>query len=313
MTTQEKAKLLIAIKQNPHLAIFRTLEEMEKRHTDHMKDMTSYMDDMEKRYENKIEKMIVSMSEQVLDGVMAQMSKKPMEEMMRHIEKLKGEKGDIGEDGVTPKKGVDYFTEKEKKEMVSEIFNKIRIPKDGKDGIVPKAGVDYPTKKELMAFIKKYIDNIEIPLAKDGYTPKKGVDYFTEKEIAKFVGEINILLDNKLTPELIKAKLKDLPIKDQWFSWYHIKDVPYEVRAKKDSGGGGGMGNWIHQSFSTDSSTTIITFSQNIAANGFALLAFYNGQYIFRGTHYTQSGRILTLLFNPQDGTNIDIAYVRGA
>lgn len=80
---------------------------------------------------------------------------------------------------------------------------------------------------------------------------------------------------------------------------------------EKGGGGGGGMGTWVHQSFNTSSSTTTITLSNNIAANGFAILAFYNGQFIVRGTHYTQSGKVLTLTFTPNDSTIIDIAYVR--
>lgn len=61
---------------------------------------------------------------------------------------LKGEKG---EDGYTPVKGVDYF--------------------DGKDGNTPVKGIDY-------------FDG------KDGYTPIKGTDYFTTEDKTSIVSEV---------------------------------------------------------------------------------------------------------------------------
>ncbi len=72
------------------------------------------------------------------------------------------------------------------------------------------------------------------------------------------------------------------------------------------------MGDWVHQSFNVNSSTTTITLSDNIAANGFAIMAFYQGQFIVRGTHYTQSNNILTLTFTPENSTTIDVAFVKG-
>ena len=64
-------------------------------------------------------------------------------------EYVKGEKGDPG---YTPIKGVDYFD-----------------GKDGKDGYTPVKGVDY-------------FDGEPGPAGKDGYTPVKGVDYFDGKD-----------------------------------------------------------------------------------------------------------------------------------
>lgn len=58
---------------------------------------------------------------------------------------LKGDKGDTGNDGYTPRKNVDFFD-----------------GKDGKDGYTPVKGKDY-------------FDGAD---GKDGYTPVKGKDYF---------------------------------------------------------------------------------------------------------------------------------------
>ena len=38
------------------------------------------------------------------------------------LESLKGDKGDRGEDGYTPQKGTDYFTEEDKEEMVQSVL-----------------------------------------------------------------------------------------------------------------------------------------------------------------------------------------------
>ena len=89
----------------------------------------------------------------------------------------------------------------------------------------------------------------------------------------------------------------------------YLKKLGQSIQQKTK--GGGGMGNWVHQSFNVNSSTTTITLSNNIAANGFAIMAFYQGQFIVRGTHYTQSGKVLTLTFTPDNSTVIDTAYVR--
>lgn len=74
---------------------------------------------------------------------------------------------------------------------------------------------------------------------------------------------------------------------------------------------GGGMGNWIHESINVDQNTTFVRTSTAIAADGFAVFAFYQGGMIARGSAYTVSGRQqLDLLFVPQPGT-IDIIFVR--
>lgn len=57
-------------------------------------------------------------------------------------------KGDKGDDGYTPIKGIDYF--------------------DGKDGYTPVKGVDYFDG----------VDGQNGRDGQDGYTPRKGIDYF---------------------------------------------------------------------------------------------------------------------------------------
>ena len=90
-----------------------------------------------------------------------------------------------GEDGYTPKKGVDYF---DGKDGYTPVKGKDYF--DGKDGYSPKKGVDYfdgqdgytPQKG------KDYFDG------KDGYTPVKGTDYFTEAERTEMVDAVKAQL-----------------------------------------------------------------------------------------------------------------------
>lgn len=92
--------------------------------------------------------------------------------------------------------------------------------------------------------------------------------------------------------------------------------IKREIRRKEKGGGGGGgggMGNVQHESSAVSSATTTVSTSYAIAGNGYALWAYYNGQLIMRGTHYTvgTNKKTLTLLFTPQDNTTIDIIYHR--
>ncbi len=85
-------------------------------------------------------------------------------------------------------------------------------------------------------------------------------------------------------------------------------------KAKKNSGGGksgGGMGNTQHETYPLSTGTTTITLNHSPANDGRAIWFHYEGQYMVYGTHYTVSGRTITLLFTPTDGTYADILYIR--
>lgn len=122
------------------------------------------------------------------------------------------------------------------------------------------------------------------------------------------------------TPEETATKLNTL---SEAVEWKVIKglDKKFEgmsrvIREKGGGGkaGGGGMGNWVHQQFTLTSASTTVTLSSRVAANGLAHIARYEGQVLDYGTHYTISGKIITLLFTPDDSTPasiFSIAYVR--
>ena len=88
-----------------------------------------------------------------------------------------------------------------------------------------------------------------------------------------------------------------------------IRGVSASTKGK--GGGGGGMGNITHQTFSGNGSTTEFTLNSKVAAGGNAIWAYYQGQFLVLGTGYTLSEKTLTALFTPENGTFIDVVYVR--
>lgn len=76
-----------------------------------------------------------------------------------------------GEDGKTPKKGEDFFTDEDIKEIVGKVMEGIMLPKDGLDGLDGKDGVDGKDGKDGKdadenIIISRVLDLIRIP--KDG-------------------------------------------------------------------------------------------------------------------------------------------------
>ena len=135
----------------------------------------------------------------------------------------------------------------------------------------------------------------QIPPAVPGIPGKDGSPD-TPDQIATKVNT----LENKIEQKAIKGLIPT------------IAELWKAIRASKKGGsGGGGMGNVQHETKSVGSATTTITTTHNIAGGGFAIWAYYQGQNIVRGTHYTVNGKTLTLTFTPQDSTSIDLIYMR--
>lgn len=82
----------------------------------------------------------------------------------------KGPKGDRGEKGDnTPRKGIDYFTPGEIRDIAQAIRAQVREPKDGadgKDGTTPVLGADYWTEQDKLAIVQAVLTRIRTP--KDG-------------------------------------------------------------------------------------------------------------------------------------------------
>jgi hypothetical protein len=161
----------------------------------------------------------------------------------------------------------------------------------GRDGKTPVAGVDY-----------------QIP--KDGKDGKDGAAADEEKITKRIEDNLPKLAESiRNSLELLQG--------EERLDESAVKGLTEKLKeAERDRkvyvAGGGGMRAWIHQNFSVDSSTTTITLTHAIGASGFAVMAYYNGQFLVRGTHYTMGSdaKILTLQFTPTDGTSIDVVYL---
>lgn len=133
---------------------------------------------------------------------------------------------------------------------------------------------------------------------KDGKEGKDGKDGSPDKPLE--VAEKLNTLEEKIEQKVIKGLEK------------RFKDLIALMREKKGGGStGGGMGKWVHQQTAVSSVTTTVTLSYNVAANSNAILVRYQGQLLAHNVQYTISGKIITLLFTPENSTYIDATYVR--
>ena len=77
------------------------------------------------------------------------------------------------------------------------------------------------------------------------------------------------------------------------------------------SGGGGGMGTPTTFTFTGNDSDTAFNLPTKVAANGRAIWAYVNGQWIQPGVHFNVSNRTFTTTFTPAHGDTIEGFYLR--
>lgn len=113
--------------------------------------------------------------------------------------KLVDEKvGPKGDDGITPIKGQDYFTEEEIEEIVETVYSKIVIPevKDGNDGKTP-------TEDELIALIKPLIP------------PQQTLQSLSKDDVSKIVKSLIPKVDYDLIAEKAASKVKPIIVEKE--------------------------------------------------------------------------------------------------
>jgi len=230
------------------------------------------------------------------------------------------------------------IAEKAARELVVQMQNEIdQATKDAKSelernikqifGLIPSLQKEIHdtlmerTEKQILDNIEKYkgLDG------KDGYTPIKNLDYFDGQDGANGkdadpADVAEIVLRGLPTPQDGKTptrkELEEIiePIASEIESRL-LKFVKDNLKKIKGGGkGGGGMGNFQHETKSVSSGSTSVITTYPVSGNGFAIWGFYQGQNIVRGTHYSVGGdnKTLTLLFTPVDSTFIDLIYIRG-
>lgn len=118
-----------------------------------------------------------------------------------------------GNDGYTPVKGKDYFTEREIAEIRRDIQAMLRVPEDGKDAVV-----DY--EKILRYTYAKVAEHVAaIPRPKDGDKGDKGDDAVIDLDelVRKVIVQIpkqkdkKFVIDRKQIEDLIDERVKNSP------------------------------------------------------------------------------------------------------
>lgn len=221
-----------------------------------------------------IDAKVQDLASQAIKEIIPKLFKEVTEEIEEEIERLTKDvkKGDKGD---TPKVGVDF-----------------EQPKDGEDGkdyiLTSKDKTEIASKIEVPV-VEKIIEKTEVI--------KPIVTEVAKYETADHIADKLNTLEEKVDIKVIKGL-------EKW-----LKGIKENIREKK--GGGGGMGTPVHESLPLTAATTTVTTSARIAASGYALWVFYQGQMVARGVGYTVSGQTITLLFTPVEGTFLDIMFIR--
>lgn len=157
-----------------------------------------------------------------------------------------------------------------------------------------------------------------------GNTPRRGIDFNDGQQGPK--GEKGDAGSPDTPDQVIekvnksKKKIQQGQIEGLTETFRSMSNAIREVNKNRGGGSssGGGMGNIVHESTVVTSATTTVTAARKIAGSGFALWAFYNGQGLTRGTHYTVGSdqKTVTLLFTPDDAVpgssnTILLIYIR--
>jgi len=281
----DKIKEILAKRRNPDLAVLTKVEDIRN---DAIKLIDKAVTERFSALEDQIKTLIDNKETKSDQDLIEQTT-------LKLLKNVKGDKGDSikGDDGHTP-------TDKELLNLIKPL---IPVVKDGKT----------PTSEEILALIKPLI-----PQVKDGATP-------TREELLSLImplipepiqGEQG--KDGKeIEPEEISKKLNTLEEKVEMKVIKGLKAYLKKLETNifyKGSGksGGGGMGQPQHETFAVDSTTTSITTSYEIAADGRAIFGLrYQGQTLHWGEHYTVSGKTITILETLGDNTNLDITYIR--
>ena len=221
---------------------------------------------------------------------------------------IKGDKGDSPTDEELlklikpsiPEKGKDYFTDKEIKEIVSEVQSKIRMPEDGERG--RDAEVDYDSiVKSVLSKIRKPEDGLDgrdadedriiKEVLKKIPSPKDGKDGKSTKEVK--VDEIIKMLKNKLSINDLKDAPEFKP-KLGWAGQGYVKELAdyQEFLNNLASGAIPTPGSGL-EVITGDGVTTAFTLIHT------PKYLTFNGASIYEGAGYSLSGLVVTLDLAP--------------
>lgn len=176
------------------------------------------------------------------------LTERALAEAIDKLDVTKGEKGDAGEDGITPIKGKDYWTNEDIQAVIDYIRSQVR---DGAPGKIGGKGEQGPQG------IK----------GDQGYSPLKYIDYMTTEDVREIAKSAARLIAKTTKPFDVNAAIqphletfkKNLPDNDSILVSI-LKDP--RLRILLHGGGGGSVGNSILTAGGTiDNSNTTFSFA----------------------------------------------------
>jgi hypothetical protein len=175
-------------------------------------------------------------------------------------------KGDPGQDGHTP-------TDAELLALITPLIPKVKDGEPGKDAHTP-------TAQELLVLIRPLIPKVRNGV--DGKTPTKA------ELIALIKSVMPVPKDGSPdTPQEIKDKLIELPVKEQWFDFRHLKNVPQENGTKRRGIVKGGITPLLYTITSLDGATKSFTIPAN---NGIFLVIATAAPFFISPPNYSGAG-----------------------
>lgn len=249
----------------------------------------------------------------------------PMHKLFKGAVMLKGEPGERGE---APVKGVHYWTEDDKKEIINDLINVIdwsvfkggpgesikgdpgNDGEDGEDGMTPERGVHYFTEEDKQSLITEVIDKLTIKEAsEETEEPTAQVDSKPNLVNEAFVKEIIKVM--KKLPEVDRIEVQD--IRNAQSFLYGGRNIPtkeYKIEELMRGGGGtgGSSGTQVWGEVPTGSGTTF-TLAHAPTAGTLRLYRGGSRQLIGVGNDYTLSGVTITFFASVSAGENLQADY----
>lgn len=171
--------------------------------------------------------------------------------------------------------------------------------------------------REVYAELRQKVDSVKMLKGDAGYTPIKGKDYFdgkpgkkgkdadektiTTNVITSVTAQINGL-KSTLFDEL-KKKILEIVTKEFEQMRGEIRHLSSKIML---GGAGGGMGSIVPFTLAGDGNTTQFTLPAIPTQEGLGLIVHYQGQFLQTTTHYTVSGKTISLTFTPEASTFIE-------
>lgn len=216
-------------------------------------------------------------------------------------------------------------------ELEDELSDSIKEIKNKFDNAINEIKNTVPDLDKVLASIKgKDGNNSVVP----GPKGEDGNDYIlTESDKKEIAGKVKIPIVEKIVekievikeqpmitneikevaiaekPEIIRNKLETLKGKER-LAITAIDGLEEKIKAIPERPTttifGGRQARYEKFSFAGNGSTTIFTLPHVPAGKGLALWAYYQGQWLQPGVHFTISNLILTTTFIPESGTTLE-------